>query len=393
MGLNRNRTAPNRIARGALFVFAASLGLTACARPQQDRSLTKAPTINGQAVAVEAEIVASGLENPWSVAFLPDGRFLVTERPGRLRIISAQGVLSEPIEGVPAVLDDGQGGLLGVALHPRFSENRRIFLSFAEPRKGGSGTAVFSGILTDRALEDGRVIFRQMPTIKSTAHFGGRLVFAPDGSLFVTLGERFSERDQAQNLANTLGKLVRIHEDGSIPSDNPFAKNGGAPEIWSYGHRNMQGAAINPATGKIWTLEHGAKGGDEINIPQAGKNYGWPIITYGVDYSGLPIGEGSKKAGMEQPIYYWNPSIAPSGMTFYTGDKYPGWTGDVFVGALAGRHLSHLDVEGDAIMGEEKLLTELGARIRDVGQGLDGYLYVLIDDADGSLLRLRPKPN
>lgn len=376
-----------------LILCLAELG--ACAQPRQNGALTRAPKPAGASVAIEPVAVAIGLDRPWGLAFLPDGRFLVTEQSGRLRVIGADGTILPPVTGVPAVLDEGQGGLLDVALDPDFSQNRLVYMSFSEQEGQGdlNHTAVMRGRLSDDAtqLTDVTVIFRQKPGMRSQHHFGSRLVFAPDHTLFVTLGERYSGRDQAQNKANTLGKIVRIRDDGSIPADNPFARGGGAPEIWSIGHRNVQGAAINPVSNVLWTHEHGAKGGDEVNIPQAGKNYGWPIITYGVDYSGLPIGEGSAKEGLEQPIYYWRPSIAPSGMAFYSGDKYPGWTGDLFVGALAGRHLARLDVEGDRIVGEEKLLTGLDARIRDVRAGPDGFLYVLTDESDGALIRLQPK--
>lgn len=376
-----------------LILCLAALG--ACAQPRQNGALTRAPKPAGASVAIEPVAVAIGLDRPWGLAFLPDGRFLVTEQSGRLRVIGADGTILPPVTGVPAVLDEGQGGLLDVALDPDFSQNRLVYMSFSEQEGQGdlNHTAVMRGRLSDDAtqLTDVTVIFRQKPGMRSQHHFGSRLVFAPDHTLFVTLGERYSGRDQAQNKANTLGKIVRIRDDGSIPADNPFARGGGAPEIWSIGHRNVQGAAINPVSNVLWTHEHGAKGGDEVNIPQAGKNYGWPIITYGVDYSGLPIGEGSAKEGLEQPIYYWRPSIAPSGMAFYSGDKYPGWTGDLFVGALAGRHLARLDVEGDRIVGEEKLLTGLDARIRDVRAGPDGFLYVLTDESDGALIRLQPK--
>jgi len=349
------------------------------------------------AEAVAVETVAEGLEQPWGLAFLPDGRMLVTEKPGRLRIVSKDGTLSPPVAGVPKVDDRRQGGLLGLALDPGFAENRLIYFSFSEPRgEEGNGTSVARARLVEAEgsaprLEDLAVIFRQTPAVKSNHHFGSRLVFAPDGTLFVTLGERYVAKDMAQTLDNHLGKLVRINPDGSVPADNPFVgKEGAKPEIWSYGHRNIQGAAINPRTGKIWTVEHGAKGGDEINIPEPGKNYGWPVITWGVDYSGAKIGEGTHKEGMEQPIHYWNPSIATSGMTFYTGDLFPAWKGDVFVGGLASQLLAHVDVEGDTVVGWEPLLEDLGERIRDVVQGPDGALYLLTDNAEGRVLRVVP---
>ncbi|CAM5765221.1 PQQ-dependent sugar dehydrogenase [Bosea minatitlanensis] len=341
--------------------------------------------------ALAVETVAGGLEHPWGLAFLPDGRMLVTERPGRLRIVDAKGALSRPIAGVPSVMARGQGGLLGIALDPDFARNRLVYLSFAEPRSGGNGTSVARGRLNEQgtALTEVKVIFRQMPTVASNLHFGSRLVFDRTGALFVTVGERFTQRDQAQNPANDLGKIIRIRPDGGIPADNP-KKPGWAPEIWSIGHRNVQGAALHPQTGQLWTAEHGARGGDEINTPKAGLNYGWPVITYGVDYSGAKIGEGTAKPGMEQPLFYWDPSIAPSGAAFYTGSAWPQWKNSLFVGALAGSLLARLSTEGEKVTGEERLLTDIGARIRDVVQGPDGLLYLLTDEEDGKLLRVRP---
>ncbi|WP_293810643.1 PQQ-dependent sugar dehydrogenase [uncultured Bosea sp.] len=340
---------------------------------------------------LSVETVTSGLEHPWGLAFLPDGRMLVTERPGRLRLVEADGKLSRPIAGLPSVMARGQGGLLGIALDPAFAQNRLVYVSFAEPRSGGNGTSVARGRLNEQgtALTAVGMIFRQMPTINSNLHFGSRLIFDRAGALFVTLGERYSQRDQAQNPANHLGKLVRIRPDGSTPADNP-KKEGWAPEIWSIGHRNVQGAALHPDTGQLWTAEHGARGGDEINTPKAGLNYGWPVITYGVDYSGAKIGEGTAKPGMEQPLFYWDPSIAPSGAAFYSGPVWPAWKNSLFVGALAGQMLVRLSTEGEKVTGEERLLTDIGERIRDVVQGPDGFLYLLTDEADGKVLRMRP---
>jgi len=337
------------------------------------------------------ETVASGLENPWGLAFLPDGRMLVTERPGRLRLVETDGKLSRPIGGVPNVAARGQGGLLGIALDPGFAQNRLVYLSFSESRSGGNGTSVARGRLNEQgtALTAVTVIFRQLPAINSNLHFGSRLVFDRTGALFVTLGERYSQRDQAQNPANHLGKIIRIRPDGATPADNP-KKEGWAPEIWSIGHRNVQGAALHPQTGQLWTAEHAARGGDEVNTPKAGLNYGWPVITYGVDYSGAKIGEGTAKPGMEQPLFYWDPSIAPSGAAFYTGSAWPAWKNSLFVGALAGQMLVRLSTEGEKVTGEERLLTDIGARIRDVVQGPGGFLYLLSDDADGKVLRVKP---
>jgi glucose/arabinose dehydrogenase len=334
--------------------------------------------------------VAKGLEHPWSFAFMPDGRILVTERPGRLRIVGPGGTLSQPVKGVPRVYARGQGGLLDVVLDPGFASNRVIYLSYAEPGAGGAGTAVARAVLKDGALSGLKVIFRQTPKAGTSRHFGSRLVIARDGTLFITVGER-GQRERAQDPSVNRGQVVRINRDGTIPKDNPFVgKNGYRPEIWSYGHRNPQGAALHPVTGKLWTVEHGARGGDEINVPLPGRNYGWPVIAYGRHYWGGKIGEGTHKAGMEQPIHYWDPSIAPSGMAFYTGDKYPKWKGNVFVGALSFQLLSRLVLDGDKVVKEERLFKELSERIRDVRQGPDGYLYMLTDASDGQLLRIEP---
>jgi aldose sugar dehydrogenase len=341
-------------------------------------------------MAATVEKVASGLENPWGLAFMPDGAMLVTERPGRLRIIR-DGTVSEPIANVPQVVAQKQGGLLDVALHPGFAKNRLIYLSFSEARDGGNGTSLGRARLSDdgKSLENVDIIFRQLPAIDSTAHFGGRIAFAPDGNLFLTLGDRYSERDSAQDLATHLGKIVHLTPDGKAAPGNPFTgKEGALPEIWSYGHRNPQGAAIEPSTGLLWTVEHGAKGGDEINRPEAGKNYGWPVITYGVDYSGAKIGEGTAKDGMEQPLHYWDPSIAPSGLAFYAGAKHPDWQGDILVGALAGMKLVRLDIENGKVVGEEAMLEDLGERIRDVRVGPDGEVYLLTDSPQGQVLKL-----
>ncbi|HUT50279.1 MAG TPA: PQQ-dependent sugar dehydrogenase [Alphaproteobacteria bacterium] len=334
--------------------------------------------------------LAKGLEHPWSLAFLPDGRMLVTERPGRLRIVGPGGKISPPVKGVPGVYATGQGGLLDVILDTDFAANRVIYLSYAEPGEGGGGTAIARAVLKDNALSALKVIFRQVPKTGGGQHFGSRLVIARDGTLFATVGER-GQRERAQDPRVNRGQVVRIHRDGRIPKDNPFVgKTGYRPEIWSFGHRNPQGAALHPITGKLWTVEHGARGGDEINIPRPGRNYGWPVISYGRHYWGGKIGDGTHKAGMEQPVHYWDPSIAPSGMAFYTGDKYPRWKGNVFVGALRFQLLSRLVLKGEKVIKEERLFEELGERIRDVRQGPDGYLYILTDSGEGTLLRIEP---
>jgi glucose/arabinose dehydrogenase len=317
---------------------------------------------------------------------------LVTERPGRVRIAEPDGRLSEPLAGVPQVQARGQGGLLDVALDPRFADNRLVYLAYAKPGEGRTaGTAVARGELAEGRLEDVQIIYQQQPKVEGVNHFGARLVFARDGTLFVTQGERFDYRDQAQELSSGLGKIVRINPDGSVPRDNPFVgREGVRPEIWSYGHRNIQSAGLHPQTGQLWTVEHGPRGGDELNRPEAGKNYGWPIISYGVHYSGAKIGEGTAKLGMEQPIYYWDPVIAPSGMTFYTGDVFPDWKGSLLIGSLQPGLLVRLTLDDGRVTGEERYLGDLGERIRDVRQGLDGQLYLLTDSRDGRILRVLP---
>jgi glucose/arabinose dehydrogenase len=372
--------------------LAAFVGLTMlpiCASAQ----ITKAPAHKSKQAA-KAETIAKGLVHPWSLAFLPDGRQLVTERPGRMRIIDKNGKASDPVAGVPGVYASGQGGLLDVVVAPDFATSQGVFFSFAEPRGGGrNGTSVARAkLVTDGGagrLENVQVIFRQEPSYASSHHFGSRIVLTSDGSLFVTLGERFSERNEAQNPGNHIGKLIRITPDGKAAAENP-KRQGWRPEIWSIGHRNVQAAALNPGTGRLWTIEHGARGGDEINIPDAGKNYGWPVISYGRNYDGSKIGEGTQKAGMEQPVYYWDPSIAPSGAAFYTGDLFPEWKGNLFVGALAGQALHRLVIQDDKVVGEEVLLKDLNERIRDVRVGPDGAIWLLTDRQDGRVLRVVP---
>jgi glucose/arabinose dehydrogenase len=336
--------------------------------------------------------VARGLEHPWALAFLPDGRILVTERPGRLRIVEPGGKLSEPLAGVPKVWANGQGGLLDVAIDPQFASNRLVYLSFSESGDGGAGTAVARGRLGERGLENVQVIYRQQPKTGHGNHFGSRLVFDRDGKLFVTQGDRQDQRPLVQNLSTLIGKIVRINPDGSVPEGNPFVgRDGARPEIWSVGHRSVQAAALHPETGQLWTVEHGARGGDELNHPEAGKNYGWPVITYGIEYAGGKIGEGiTAKEGMEQPVYYWDPVIAPSGMLFYTGDAFPEWKGSVLVGSMQPGALVRLVLQDGKVAKEERYRGELGARIRDVQQGPDGLVYVVTDEGAGRLLRVRP---
>ena len=343
--------------------------------------------------------ITAGLQNPWGLQFLKDGRFLVTERPGRLRIISPGGALSAPVAGVPPVMNWGQGGLLDVLLSPDFETSGTLFLSLAEQRglfKNGTSVARARLVMDGASarLEDVKIIFRQEPAIASTYHFGSRLVFDKSGALFVTTGDRSSEKDSAQDLATDLGKVIRIMPDGSIPKDNPFVGQGGKrPEVWSYGHRNLQGAALDPASGQLWTTEHAAKGGDELNHPEAGKNYGWPIIAWGTDYDGSAIGEGlTAKPGLEQPVYYWNPSIGTSGLAFYTGSLFKNWDGNILAGGLAGGVLERLVMDGGKVVAVEHLLTERSERLRDVRVGPDGAVYVLTDSPQGKLLRLTPGP-
>lgn len=365
---------------------------TACAQtasPMTTPSKSAATTGNAKSV-----VVAEGLEHPWALAFLPGepgGRMLVTERAGRLRIVSADGKVGAPLAGVPTVHAVNQGGLLDVVAAPDFQRSRMIYFSFAQPVAGGARTAVASAQLGDGKLENVKVIFAQTDVVSGGHHFGSRIAIARDGSLFITTGERYSEKDRAQSLQSHLGKVIHINADGSVPKDNPFVSNVAArSEIWSYGHRNMQGAAIHPSSGKLWTHEHGPRGGDEINIAQAGKNYGWPVIGYGIDYSGLRMHETTAKAGMEQPLHYWVPSIAPSGMAFYTAERFPQWKNSLFVGALAGEHLARLTLDGERVVSEERLLSERKERIRDVRQGPDGYIYVITDEKNGKLLRVSP---
>jgi aldose sugar dehydrogenase len=351
-------------------------------------------TFRTSAGDVRIEAVSGELSNPWAIAFLPDGRMLVTERPGRMRIVARNGEMSPPLAGVPRVRASGQGGLHDVVLDRDFARNRTIYFCFAEAADGGGRTSISRARLADGetpALENVQVIFRQEGPLSSGNHYGCRIVQASDGNLFLTLGDHFRYRDEAQNLANHLGKIVRIRPDGSTPPDNPFVKRAGAkPEIWSYGHRNSQGAAIHPQSGKLWMHEHGPRGGDEINIAIAGRNYGWPVIGYGIDYSGARIHSGTSREGMEQPVKYWVPSIAPSGMAFYTGDLLPKWKGNLFVGALAGQILVRLTLDGERVIQEERLLGDLGERIRDVRQGPDGALYLATDGTRGRILRLAP---
>ncbi len=336
--------------------------------------------------------LVEGLEHPWSIAFLPDGRMLVTERPGRLRIVSKDFRLEPaPVEGLPPIAEAGQGGLFDVVLHPRYAENGWIYISYNGPGSGGWATELLRARLEGNRLTDTQTLFRMDPKSRKGQHFGGRIVFDRQGYLYLTLGDR-GEKERAQQLDDHAGSVVRLRDDGRVPADNPFVNRPGArPEKFTLGNRNMQGAALHPQTGELWTHEHGPQGGDEVNIMRAGRNYGWPVVTYGVNYViGTKIGEGTEKPGIEQPLYYWVPSIAPSGMTFYTGERFPHWRGNLFVGSLKFQMLARLELDGSKIVREERLIQgELG-RIRDVRTGPDGYIYLLTDAPDGVLARIEP---
>ncbi len=353
---------------------------------------TRAPGVRTEATLTHT-VVASGLENPWGMALLPDGRWLITEQPGRMRVVGPDGKIGEPITGLPEVFSRGQGGLLDVAISPQFAADRMVFWSYSEPREGGNATSIAKGRLSDDAsrIDNVNVIFRALPIYEGDKHFGGALAFAPDGKLFLTLGERSDRpmRPQAQDLGSHMGKVIRINADGSVPQDNPFVgRQGALPEIWSLGHRNAQGIAFG-AQGRVWTVEHGARGGDEINLTRPGANFGWPDIAYGIEYSGAKISGGATSgAGTEQPVYYWDPSIAPGGMELYSGAMFPGWNGDLLVAALRDKHVARLVIRDDRVVGEERLLTELGERIRDVAVGPDGAVWVITDETDGKLVRL-----
>lgn len=352
-----------------------------------------AQALTSQAGMIEVTEVARGLEHPWAMAFLPDGSLLVTERAGRLRKIGTDGSISAPLAGVPTVFAEGQGGLLDVALSPNFANDQRVYLSYAEPGENGSaGTAVAYGTLGAAGLENLKVIYQQQPKLVGPNHFGSRLAFDGQGHLFISQGER-NDRPTSQKLDMLQGKLVRLDLEGNVPKGNPFVGQAGArPEIWSYGHRNMQGLAVDPRTGKLWQSEHGPRGGDEINLPQPGKNYGWPIITHGINYSGMRIPEavGSAKEGMEPPYHVWEKSPGLSGMAFYTGRPGNAWNDSLFLGSLAESNLIRLTLQGDKIVGEERLLKEVGERVRDVRVGPDDNVYVLTDEDDGKLLRIQP---
>ena len=398
----------------AVFVLAAACGAQGEIQPQIGAPLetrpannpaqqpafegqTRAPAVRSERVLSQT-VVASGLVHPWGLALLPDGNWLVTERPGRLRIVTSQGRVGAPIAGLPAVDARGQGGLLDVALSPGFAQDRMIYWSYAQPRDGGNGTAVARGRLSDdlSRVENVQVVFQVKDTYDGDKHFGSSLVFGPDGKLYITIGERSDKpmRPQAQDLGSHMGKTIRINADGSVPSDNPFVGRAGAlPEIWSLGHRNVQGIAIQPGTGAVWTIEHGTRGGDELNLEKPGANYGWPDAAYGVEYAGGAINAGAtQKPGTVQPVYYWDPVIAPGGATFYQGALFPEWNGNLLVAALKEKHIARLVLQNDRVVGEERLLADLGERIRDVAVGPDGAVWAITDEQNGKLVRLTPAP-
>ena len=352
-------------------------------------SIVYAQIITSEDYEINVEVIADGLNHPWSLAFLPDGNMLVTERTGTLRIIIDGKLVKKPVSGLPIITQHGQGGAMDIVLHPDFENNRLVYLAYAGESDDGFSTEVLRGKLVDHQLEDVEIIFEANAKTSGGRHFGGKLLFDKEGKLFITLGDR-GQRDPAQDLGTHTGSLIRINDDGSIPGDNPFINTDGAqPEIYSYGHRNIQGIDLKPETNIVWTHEHGPQGGDEINIIEAGNNYGWPVITYGVNYViGTKIGEGTHEEGMEQPLYYWTPSIAPSGMMFYTGNEFPLWKGDLFVGSLKFGLLVRLELENEQVTHEERLLDNKFGRIRDVRQGPDGAIYLLTDQTNGAVLRL-----
>ena len=354
----------------------------------QDRS----SVITSEKHAFRVVTMLPGLENPWSVAFLPDGRMLVTERVGRLRLVGPDFRLApQPIEGLPEILERGQGGLFDVVLHPQYAQNGWIYWAYNAPGPGGWGTTLARGKLQGQRMTEVQVLFSMQPKTRSSQHFGGRIVFDKAGTLYLTLGDR-GDKDRAQKLDDHAGSVIRLHDDGRVPADNPFARRAGAlPEKWTLGNRNMQGAALHPQTGELWTHEHGPQGGDEVNVMRSGLNYGWPVITYGVNYGlGTRIGEGQSKPGMVQPLHVWVPSIAPSGMAFVSGSQFPQWQGDLLVGALRGQMLVRLVLDGEKVLREERLLQGRVGRIRDVRMGPDGFIYLLSDGPDGALMRLEP---
>ena len=352
----------------------------------------KAQFVQSEKHAFRISSLVTGLENPWSVAFLPDGRFLITERAGRLRLVSSDFKLDpKPIDGLPEVVSHGQGGLFDVVLHPQYAQNGWIYWAYNARGPGGWGTALARGKLQGQQMTDVQVLFSMQPKTRSGFHFGGRIVFDQAGFVYLTLGDR-GDKDRAQKLDDHAGSVIRLHDDGRVPANNPFVKRAGAlAEKWTLGNRNMQGAALHPQTGELWTHEHGPQGGDELNVMRSGLNYGWPVITYGVNYGlGTKIGEGQEKPGMVQALKVWVPSIAPSGMAFVSGSQFPQWQGSLLIGALRGQMLVRLTLDGEKVVSEERLFQGRPGRIRDVRMGPDGLVYLLTDDAQGALLRIEP---
>ena len=375
----------------AVRVAGVALAFSLVAPAAAQNPLEQVDTVMTASGPLAVQNVTGGLEHPWGMAFLPDGRLLVTERPGRLRILDTNHLLSEPLAGTPEVFAVGQGGLLDVALDPDFAQNRLVYLSYAEPGpNGGASTALGRGRLGEGQVTDFEVVFRQVPKVAGENHFGGRIVFSPAGELFLTLGERF-KFSPAQNLSGHLGTVVRINPDGSVPANNPFVNRAGArPEIWSYGHRNIQAAAAHPDTGELWVAEMGPLGGDELNLPAAGGNYGWPLVSWGINYNGTEIADPPTRPEFGDALHYWSPVISPSGMAFYTGAAFPEWRGNALIGGLSAQDLVRLELNGTHVTGEERI--PLGTRVRDVEQGPDGFVYVLTDEPDGDVWRLEPLP-
>ena len=386
-----------QVADSCISLLIVAVAAAICATTRADAALEPArppPPQPARVIKTGYKVIeiAKGLDHPWSMAFLPDGSILVTERIGRLRLIQGGWLRPEPISGVPAVHTGSQAGLFDIVLHPKFVQNNIVYLTYAAGTKAANGTQVARARFDGRALQDLHVIFKAMPLKDTDNHYGGRMAFLPDGTFALTIGEGFEYREKAQDLTSDLGKIVRLNEDGSVPQDNPFVGQASVrPEIYSWGHRNEQGLIFDAQSGRLYETEHGPRGGDELNIIVAGKNYGWPVITYGMDYSGAYVSPYTQRAGLEQPVIYWTPSIAPSGLAMYHGDKFPAWRDDLFVGALAFKHLRriHLDERGNVI-DQEQLLNDLHWRIRDVRTAPDGYLYVCTDDADGRVLRIEP---
>jgi glucose/arabinose dehydrogenase len=394
-----NRSIQENHTRVASSILAAAMAaiISTAASPAADPGTVRAPPPPPQPAKVvktgyKVTEIANGLDHPWSMAFLPDGSMLVTERQGRLRRIKGGTLQSQPIAGVPAVHTGSQAGLFDIVLHPNFAQNHIVYLTYAAGTAAANGTQVARARFDGDTLQDLQVIFKATPLKDTDNHYGGRMAFLPDGTFVLTIGEGFEYREQAQDLTSDLGKIVRLNEDGSVPQDNPFVGQAGVrPEIYTWGHRNAQGLIFDAQSGLLYETEHGPRGGDELNIIVAHKNYGWPVITYGMDYSGAYVSPYTQRQGLEQPVIYWTPSIAPSGLAMYRGEKFPAWKGDLFVGALAFKHLRrvHLDERGN-VMNQEELLNDLHWRIRDVRAAPDGYLYVCTDEADGRVLRLEP---